>query len=240
MGLNAVTSVYDFTAGQVLTAAQMDNVNCGIPVFATTVTRDAAFGGTGEKVLAEGQYAYIEASNETQFYDGSAWQTLGGGLTVVKAQTTFTAASSVSADNVFTSSYRNYSIVIENTGSVNGSNLLMRLRVGGVAAATNYNYQILFANSSTVGGSLSSSQTSCRVGSNDTTFGVTSISLFSPQIAQATTINGQNNYTTAAYTAPILYLFSSNHSTATAYDGVEFFPSSGTITGTYTIYGWGK
>ena len=108
MGANAVTTVYDFTVGQVLTASQMDNVNCGIPVFATTVTRDAAFGGTGEKTLAEGQYAYIEASNETQFYDGSAWQTLGGGLTVVKAQTAFTAASSVSADNVFTSSYRNY------------------------------------------------------------------------------------------------------------------------------------
>ena len=47
MGANAVTSVYDFTAGQILTAAQMDQVNCGVPVFATTTTRDAAFGGTG-------------------------------------------------------------------------------------------------------------------------------------------------------------------------------------------------
>jgi len=77
MGANAVTTVYDFTAGQVLTAAQMDNVNCGIPVFATTTTRDAAFGGTGEKTLAEGQFAYIEATNTTQYYDGSAWQPLG-------------------------------------------------------------------------------------------------------------------------------------------------------------------
>jgi hypothetical protein len=76
MGANAVTTVYDFTAGQVLTAVQMDNVNCGIPVFATTTTRDAAFGGTGEKTLAEGQYAYIEADNSTQYYDGSAWKTI--------------------------------------------------------------------------------------------------------------------------------------------------------------------
>lgn len=79
MGANAVTTVYDFTAGQVLTAAQMDNVNCGIPVFATTTTRDAAFGSTGEKTLAEGQFAYIEATNTTQYYDGAAWQELGGG-----------------------------------------------------------------------------------------------------------------------------------------------------------------
>jgi len=74
MGANAVTTVYDFTAGQVLTAEQMDNVNSGIPVFATTVTRDAAFGGAGEKTLAEGQFAYIEATNTTQYYDGAAWQ----------------------------------------------------------------------------------------------------------------------------------------------------------------------
>lgn len=79
MGLNAVTSVYDFTAGQVLTAAQMDNVNCGIPVFATTTTRDAAFGGAGEKTLAQGQMAFIEATNVTQYYNGTTWTALSAG-----------------------------------------------------------------------------------------------------------------------------------------------------------------
>ena len=74
---NTQTSVPAFTAGQVLTAQQMTEVNTGIPVFADTTARDAAFGSTGEKVLAEGQFAYIEASNETQYYDGAAWQTLG-------------------------------------------------------------------------------------------------------------------------------------------------------------------
>jgi hypothetical protein len=75
MGANAVTTTFDFTTGQVLTAAQMDNVNCGVPVFATTATRDAAFGGTGEKVLAEGQTCYIEAApNRLQIYDGATWR----------------------------------------------------------------------------------------------------------------------------------------------------------------------
>ena len=77
MGANAQTSVPVFTAGQILTAQQQTEINTGIPVFATTVTRDAAFGGTGEKVLAEGQFAYIEATNTTQYYDGAAWLTLG-------------------------------------------------------------------------------------------------------------------------------------------------------------------
>lgn len=79
MGLNAQTAVPVFTAGQILTAQQQKEINTGIPVFATTTTRDAAFGGTGEKTLAEGQFAYIEATDTTQYYDGSAWQSIGGG-----------------------------------------------------------------------------------------------------------------------------------------------------------------
>lgn len=101
MGANAVTTVYDFTAGQVLTAAQMDNVNCGIPVFATTTTRDAAFGGTGEKTLAEGQFAYIEASDTTQYYNGTSWLALGGKIAQVVSTTktdTFTTTSSTFVD----------------------------------------------------------------------------------------------------------------------------------------------
>jgi hypothetical protein len=75
MGANAQTSVPVFTAGQVLTAAQVTQLNTGIPVFATTTTRDAAFGGTGEKTLAQGQYAYIEATSTLQVYSGTAWIT---------------------------------------------------------------------------------------------------------------------------------------------------------------------
>ncbi len=79
MGANAQTSVPTFTAGEILTAANMNiSARTGIPVFATSVTRDAAFGGTGEKTLAEGQFAYLEDSNTTQYYDGAAWQAVGG------------------------------------------------------------------------------------------------------------------------------------------------------------------
>jgi hypothetical protein len=79
MGANAQTSVPAFTAGQVLTAAQMTQVNTGIPVFASSTERDAAFGGAGEKTLAEGQMAYLEDTNETQYYDGSSWAAVGAG-----------------------------------------------------------------------------------------------------------------------------------------------------------------
>jgi hypothetical protein len=76
MGANAQTSVPLFTAGEVLTAANQNiSAGTGVPVFATTTTRDAAFGGTGEKVLAEGQTCYIEAApNRLQIYDGATWR----------------------------------------------------------------------------------------------------------------------------------------------------------------------
>ena len=75
MGANAQTSVPTFTAGEILTAANMNiSARTGIPVFADSTARDAAFGGTGEKTLAEGQFAYLEDTNATQYYDGSNWQ----------------------------------------------------------------------------------------------------------------------------------------------------------------------
>lgn len=77
MGANAVTSIPDFVALQVLTAAELDVVNCGIPVFATTTTRDAAFGGSGEKTLAQGQFCYLESTGKLQVYTGSAWSNVG-------------------------------------------------------------------------------------------------------------------------------------------------------------------
>jgi hypothetical protein len=96
MGANAVTSVPVYVAGEVLTAADLNITNSGIPVFADSTARTAAFGGTGEKVLAEGQYAYLEDTNVTSFWDGAAWQAVAGGKVaqVVSATKTDTFTSS--------------------------------------------------------------------------------------------------------------------------------------------------
>ena len=120
MGANAQTTVPTFSAGDVLTAVAMNqSARTGVPVFAGTSERDAAFGGTGEKTLAEGQLCYLESTNVVQYYDGSNWATVGpttaGGLVRVGG-TSFSAVASVSYDNVFTSTYENYLIVGYATG----------------------------------------------------------------------------------------------------------------------------
>jgi hypothetical protein len=43
MGVNATTFVPAYVAGEVLTAANLTVTNSGVPVFADTTARDAAF-----------------------------------------------------------------------------------------------------------------------------------------------------------------------------------------------------
>jgi hypothetical protein len=76
----------------------------GVPVFADTTARDAGFGGSGEKTLAEGQLCYLESTNVVQYYDGAAWATVGpttAGVVQVKSTTktdTFTTTSTSLVD----------------------------------------------------------------------------------------------------------------------------------------------
>jgi hypothetical protein len=242
MGANAQTAVPVFTAGQVLTAEQMTQVNTGIPVFATTTTRDAAFGGTGEKTLAQGQMAFIEATNATQYYNGSAWVTLAStpGLTCVKAETTVTATNSVTADSVFTSSYTNYLLLINYTISGAGQ-LRFKLRTGGTSASTNYNFQTVEGYSSSLTTSTAASQTSYLMGSYGSgAEAAISTQLFGPQLAKSTTVFAHNMAANGVLTAPIFDNWYGNHSTATAYDGIEIFTTGTNWTGVYAIYGYSK
>lgn len=241
MGANATTFVPTYVAGEVLTAADLNVTNSGIPVFATTTTRDNAFSGAGEKTLAQGQYAYIEATSSLMNYTGAAWVTVGTGLACVKAETAFSAVASFSADNVFTSAYANYAIMINFTGTANGVASL-QLRVGGVAATTNYNYQRL----SVAGGSATASRTLAAAsfalgfGSSGAFNQTINLNVFQPAIATGTSFNLTYGAADTSYSYPDLYLQNGNHSTATAYDGFAITVASGTLSGSYTVYGYSK
>jgi hypothetical protein len=148
MGANAQTSVPTFTAGEVLTAANMNiSARTGIPVFADTTARDAAFGGTGEKTLAEGQFAYLEDTNATQFYDGAAWQAVGvaPGLVLISTTTIGTTVSSVTVSGAFSATYDNYLIIVN--GGLASTNLNLQLTLG----ASNTGYYWGYAGASYAG-----------------------------------------------------------------------------------------
>jgi hypothetical protein len=239
MGANATTFVPSYTSGEVLTAANLSVTNSGIPVFATTVTRDAAFGGTGEKVLAEGQMAYIEASNLTQYYDGAAWQTLGGGLTYI-TQATPTAVNTVSINNCFTSTYQNYLIVMNFSAAVGNGEVTARLRLSGTDATTNYNTQRIGGGGATLFSSTD------PTGADDTYFlSITatnvesygfSTNVFSPALARRTVFSGNGGYQSGG--GATLEITWGQHTTATAYDGITVNYSGTSFTGTIRVYGY--
>ena len=233
MGANAQTAVPVFTAGQVLTAQQQTEINTGIPVFATTVTRDAAFGGTGEKTLAEGQFAYIEATNTTQYYDGAAWQAVGAsGLTLISTTTIGTAVSSVTVSSAFSATYDNYLVLIGGgVGSVAG---YVGLKFG--TAAANY---LGTSVQTTLGGTVSgAADNSAAAFLKAFVFGTLgssgTLTINSPFIAQQTFIS-----TTSFGAADVSSLYIGKLADSGSYTAFTLTPASGTLTGgTIKVYGY--
>jgi hypothetical protein len=243
MGANAVTSVYDFTAGQILTAAQMDNVNCGIPVFATTVTRDAAFGGTGEKVLSQGQMAFIEATNTTQYYNGSAWVSVavgsGTGSASATGQVTFSLASSVSLNGVFSATYQNYMVVMNISARSTTNYIRLRWRVGGVDNTTaDYDYQYLRAITTTVGANEGLNQTAADFITSSTNETTTSVATMSNVFQNTAEAYFQNQSNVGVPNGPgYLEMLCGGINASTSFDGVTFFATAGTFSGLIMVYG---
>jgi hypothetical protein len=245
MGANAQTAVPAFLAGEILTASEMTQVNTGIPVFATTTTRDAAFGGTGEKTLAEGQYAYIEATNTTQFYDGAAWQTVGAsGLTYLTGGSFTTVAAVSLTAGTFSSTYRNYLININITANSSDSNALnWRGRVSGTDNSTsNYSFALggrRYSDGVATSGGNGASATAGRLTfmQSPMTGCVVSATFFAPQLASATSF--VTSSTGRGVGDPDAALQGGGYfSASTQFDALSFYPATGTISGTYEVYGY--
>jgi hypothetical protein len=230
---NTQTSVPAFTSGQVLTAQQMMDVNTGIPVFATTTTRDAAFGGTGEKVLAEGQMAYIEASNLTQYYDGAAWQTLNGGLVFIKSVTVGSGVTSAAVTGVFSSTFDNYRIVIANVDTSTLTNI--RLQLG--ATTTGYYASQYYDNATGTpapGTDRINNSSSSLIGvtsqDDDTN---SSFDIYGPNLAKRTQWSG--TYASGGYSG----WFGGLLANTTQYTDFTLGVGAGTMTGgTIRVYGY--
>jgi hypothetical protein len=86
-----------FATGDVLTAAQVNTylMQQTIMVFANSTARTTALSG----VLAEGMFSYLQDTNSTEYYDGSAWQSISnpGDITAVTAGTGLSGGGSSGA-----------------------------------------------------------------------------------------------------------------------------------------------
>lgn len=247
MGANAQTTVPTFTAGQTLTAAQVNQINTGIPVASGTATRDGLFGGSGEKTLAEGQLVYVEGIG-LQSYNGSAWVTWGtapstGGL-VYLTGASFTTQTSVSLPNdTFTSTYRNYKVIFQITAVTSDADFTMRLRAAGTDDSNaQYDYALFGVdNGGGSGANGAALQTSWLFSEQDsaTVRYTLNLDILAPQLTTPTYYNGFHNYLNKAGTSWVARMGAGIFRSTTSFDSLTFISSvASSITGVYRVYGY--
>lgn len=231
----------NFITGDILTASDANGYlqSQTIMKFASSAAR-----GTAITTPYEGMYSYLEDTNLTQVYDGSNWvsasNSINAGSTLVSS-TTFTAASaSVSVNNVFTSLYDTYKVVIYAASSGGAK---MYLRAGGTDSVTGYyDFKIVTSGASatvvTASGQFNVATGWMPVAqSGQNTIISSSITLINPAIATSTQYSatptwygnsgGQNGLHVGA---------NGYHNANTAYDGFTFTLANAT-TGYIQVYG---
>lgn len=161
------------------------------------------------------------------------------GQWVTKTKTTFSAVSSIAANNIFTSDYETYLFVARYTTSSTGTGDF-QLSVGGVAAATNYNRQTLNAADTVISGARTNSATNLPgflTATNGAFEALTIAYINGPQLAGPTSFYFFRSSSAGNFTSLNTGVVSAVHTTATSYDGFAITMSSGTTSGTYTVYG---
>ena len=225
-----------FTAGEVLTASDVNSYlgDQAVMYFAGTAARASAI-----PTPSVGMTSYIGVTGtatipQIETYTGSAWQTPYG-LTLV-ANVSFSGASIVAIDNVFTTSYDNYRIVVFAEGSANASAAFV-LRKAGVSNAagwygagfyTQFNGNAANFNSANIA-------TFCTTAGFGTDGGGSSFDVINPRTVSGDSVivQGQYHYQPAGYNAFFGFNINGN-----VYDGFSLAPGSGTITGKIRVYGY--
>lgn len=83
----AITGTKLWVAQEEVTAAEVNQyLMRGVKVFADAAARTAAYGGTGEPTLEEGEVSYLRDTDSVEVYDGTQWIGISGGADVLQVQ----------------------------------------------------------------------------------------------------------------------------------------------------------
>ena len=163
-----------------------------------------------------------------------------GGSASANAQglVTFTGVTSLSLNGAFTSAYKNYRVIFDgSTGS--GVAMHCRLRASGTDNTTTNYFTALYKTDS--GGASAvytlSGQTYFNIGQGNTGFNVrSSFDISAPQLAVGTRVNaqtaGHTGTNSAAYDGALAF------NGTTQFDGITFYPASGSTSGTVQLFAY--
>jgi predicted dinucleotide-binding enzyme len=169
---------------------------------------------------------------------GLKWVNPGtvGGLVHIET-VSFSASSSESLNNVFSSTYDNYRIMFRGVTTVN-SFINLRYRVDNVdnSTANSYVTQNLTGSDTTVVAVRTTDNSSTVSGLSSALTSTAVIDIFNPFDTQTTIFLSSSQF---AATASIR-VRAGTHNQTVSYDGFTIFPTSGTMTGSFSIYGYAK
>jgi hypothetical protein len=153
--------------------------------------------------------------------------------------TTFSAVASQSVNNVFSTTYQNYRIVLDATGSTT-ANITFRLRVGGVDNSSSiYSRQYIYSSSTSLSSARSTTDTSWNIADlTSTTRSFVTMEIANPFLTEKT--GGLTSSMSLYPSANTLTFNNYAHDTATSYTSFTLIASSGTMTGNVSVYGYNK
>jgi hypothetical protein len=174
---------------------------------------------------------------------GLKWATASSGALTLITTNTFSAQSSVSIDNVFSSTYDNYRLLFTfDSASTNATYNSIRLRASGSDTSTNYKTFRNYGYTGTLAsGDLDPVGTDeWFISDNGTSFngaGVVDMTMYSPNRAKYSVATVHSAYNWGSYTNATVSEWQTD---STQFDGFTLLVNSGTITGNVSIYGYGK
>jgi hypothetical protein len=186
-------------------------------------------GGTTDQVLKKA------SGTDMDFVWGTA------GALVYITQSSFTTSSAVNVNNCFTSTYRNYKLVLDiDSASTSASAMYLKMRASSTDSSASYYWGSFEPNSN-------DNTLYYNRGNNISNgFGLgyqglggfdSSIDVYNPQLAQATRLTSLFT-TNIASDVAVSGFASGSHAVSTSYDGFSIIPGSGTITGIVRVYGY--
>lgn len=153
--------------------------------------------------------------------------------------TSFSGVSSVTlATNTFNANYLNYEIHISITSASVQAGMSIRMTNSGTPVTTaNYDRSNIYLAPSTgatwTNESSGDNQTSFIMAGYNTTGGAMTFRILNPFATENTLFSALNHTSTNGF-----YASGGRVSTTTSYDALQFFPGSGNITGSYSVYGY--
>lgn len=236
-----------FTNGSVLQASEINDnlMRQSVMVFSNAAARTAAITSP-----LEGMLTWLEDVNRYESYNGSAWVSPFGLTQLIN--TNFTTSSSVVIDNVFTTQFDSYKVILKGDAASASTTVAVSMqfrKAGSTITASNYRQGGFFSSPDGAGSSgqymqqAIGSSVNCMILGVPSTSSYSNIEVINPAVSGSQTgwtNSGFHHYGGANPSAgtKLAYFANGSYAVNDNFDGIVFTPASGNFSGNVKIYGY--